>query len=192
MARPGGGSGGRPKRARRRRTAWGSVTAPRIRRAPPQCGQTRISIANTRRRSVAHDSRPGPVPEAVRGEAGKPGRRRRHQPRSSRPPGRSEPAAARARCATTRRRPCRCARCLARWTRCSRWTVLGCWPAPTSCVSSPPATGFDIGPFCAETRRLPHWVPPRHTGDFVPLAAIGDGAPGGNRTPDPRLRRRRP
>lgn len=49
----------RPRAARSRRTAWGSVTGPRIRRAPPQCGQTRISIANTRRKSGAHDSRPG-------------------------------------------------------------------------------------------------------------------------------------
>jgi hypothetical protein len=52
---PGGGSAASPSAARSRRTACGSVTAPRIRRAPPQCGLTRISIANTRRNSVAHD-----------------------------------------------------------------------------------------------------------------------------------------
>jgi D-isomer specific 2-hydroxyacid dehydrogenase, NAD binding domain len=34
--RPGGGSAARPSAARSRRTAWGSVTAPRIRRGPPQ------------------------------------------------------------------------------------------------------------------------------------------------------------
>ena len=38
-----------------RRTACGSVTAPRIRRAPPQRSHTSTWIANTRRRS-----RPGP------------------------------------------------------------------------------------------------------------------------------------
>jgi hypothetical protein len=39
--------------ARSRRTAWGSVTAPGSRRGPAQRGQTRTSIANTRRRNVA-------------------------------------------------------------------------------------------------------------------------------------------
>jgi hypothetical protein len=45
--RPGGGSGASPSAARSRRTAWGSVTAPTIRRGPAQRGQTRTSIANT-------------------------------------------------------------------------------------------------------------------------------------------------
>jgi hypothetical protein len=47
----GGGSAARPSAASSRRTAWGSVTAPRIRRGPPQRSHTRTSIANTRRRT---------------------------------------------------------------------------------------------------------------------------------------------
>jgi hypothetical protein len=47
-APPGGGSAASPSPTSTRRTAWGSVTAPRIRRRPPQRSHTRISIANTR------------------------------------------------------------------------------------------------------------------------------------------------
>jgi fumarylacetoacetate (FAA) hydrolase family protein len=49
----GGGLPASPSAASSRWTAWGSVTAPRIRRGPPQRGQTRTSSANTRRRSGA-------------------------------------------------------------------------------------------------------------------------------------------
>jgi hypothetical protein len=38
--RPGGGSGASSSAARSGRTAWGSVTAPRIRRRPPQRSHT--------------------------------------------------------------------------------------------------------------------------------------------------------
>ena len=66
--RPGGGSAARPSAAKTRRTAWGSVTAPRIRRGPPQRSHTRISIANTRWRSWAHGHRLGArAPASVRG-----------------------------------------------------------------------------------------------------------------------------
>jgi hypothetical protein len=54
--RPGSGSAARPTAARSRRTAWGSVTAPRIQRGPPQRAHPRISSANTRWRRRA----PGP------------------------------------------------------------------------------------------------------------------------------------
>ena len=57
----------RPSAARSRRTAWGSVTAPRIRRGPPQRSQTRTSIANTRRRSRAQGHRLGDRPPASAG-----------------------------------------------------------------------------------------------------------------------------
>jgi hypothetical protein len=56
---PGGGSGASPNAARSRRTACGSVTAPRIRRGPPQRGQTRTWIANARRGSWAQGQRRG-------------------------------------------------------------------------------------------------------------------------------------
>jgi tRNA synthetases class I (E and Q), anti-codon binding domain len=53
--------GARPRAASSRRTACGSVTAPRIRRGPPQRGHTRTSIANTWRRSeVVPDARVEP------------------------------------------------------------------------------------------------------------------------------------
>ena len=47
--RPGGGSGASPSAARSRRTAWGSVTAPRIRRRPPQRSHTSTAKPNTRK-----------------------------------------------------------------------------------------------------------------------------------------------
>src|SRR5262245_60807548 len=55
---PGGGSAARPRAASSRRTALGSVTAPRIRRGPPQ-RQTRTSNENTRRSSRAQGQRVG-------------------------------------------------------------------------------------------------------------------------------------
>ena len=48
-----GGGGGQAGRGETRHTAWGSVTAPRIRREPPAWTHTRISIADTRWRSSA-------------------------------------------------------------------------------------------------------------------------------------------
>ena len=53
----GGGLPASPSAASSPWTAWGSVTAPRIRRGPPQRGQTRTSSANTRRRSGAQGQR---------------------------------------------------------------------------------------------------------------------------------------
>ena len=57
--RPGGGSGASPSAARSRRTAWGSVTAPRIRRRPPQRSHTSTSKPNTRWSSRAQGQRRG-------------------------------------------------------------------------------------------------------------------------------------
>ena len=57
--RPGGGSGASPSAARSRRTAWGSVTAPRIRRRPPQRSHTSTSRPNTRWSSRAQGQRLG-------------------------------------------------------------------------------------------------------------------------------------
>jgi hypothetical protein len=57
--RPGGGSAASPSAARSRRTAWGSVTAPRIRRGPPQRGHTRTSNPNTRWSNRAQGHRRG-------------------------------------------------------------------------------------------------------------------------------------
>jgi hypothetical protein len=51
--RGGGGRVASPSPAKSRRTAWGSVTAPTIRRGPAQRGQTRTSIANRRVRPGA-------------------------------------------------------------------------------------------------------------------------------------------
>jgi hypothetical protein len=68
-ARPGGGSAARPSAVSSRRTACGSVAAPRIRRGPAQRGQTRTLSENTRRRSVDHDRGPG-----ARGRPGRPPR----------------------------------------------------------------------------------------------------------------------
>jgi hypothetical protein len=56
-AAPGGGSAASPSAARSRRTACGSVTAPRIRRAPPQRSQTSTWMASTRRSKRAQFSR---------------------------------------------------------------------------------------------------------------------------------------
>ena len=58
--RPGDGWAASPSAPSRRRTASGSVTARTIRRGPAQRSQMRTPIANTRRRSVAHDRRLGP------------------------------------------------------------------------------------------------------------------------------------
>ena len=57
--RPGGGSGASPSAARSRRTAWGSVTAPRIRRRPPQRSHTSTSNPNTRWSNRAQGHRRG-------------------------------------------------------------------------------------------------------------------------------------
>jgi hypothetical protein len=54
----GGGFAAKPSATSSRWTAGGSVTAPTMRRGPPQRGQTRISIANTRRRSAGDATRP--------------------------------------------------------------------------------------------------------------------------------------
>ena len=55
--------GRQAERARSRRTACGSVTAPRIRRAPPQCGQTRSRSRTPG--AAAWPTRAGPAPVAV-------------------------------------------------------------------------------------------------------------------------------
>jgi hypothetical protein len=68
--RPGGGAAASPSAAGSRRTACGSVTAPRIRRGPPQRGQTRTWIANTQRRSWAQGQRRGTGAAAARASAG--------------------------------------------------------------------------------------------------------------------------
>jgi hypothetical protein len=72
----GGGSAASPSAARSRRTAWGSVTAPRIRRRPPQ-------------RSHTSRTATGPIPSgglspAIRCKLAPTGRRRR--PRERKPP----------------------------------------------------------------------------------------------------------
>ena len=54
----GGGSAASPSAASTRRTAWGWLTAPRMRHEPPQRSQTSTWIANTRRRSRAQVHRP--------------------------------------------------------------------------------------------------------------------------------------
>jgi hypothetical protein len=54
---PGGGWAASPSAPSKRRTASGSVTGPTIRRGPAQRGQTRTSIANTRRRRRAQGHR---------------------------------------------------------------------------------------------------------------------------------------
>jgi hypothetical protein len=59
LAVPGGGSAASPSATSMRRTAAGSVTAPRIRRRPPQRSQTSTSIANTRWRRCAQGQRHG-------------------------------------------------------------------------------------------------------------------------------------
>jgi hypothetical protein len=73
---PGGdGTGGRrrtgqPQRGEQPLDRVGLVTAPRIRRGPPQRGQTRTWIANTRRRSWAQGQRRGTSAAAARASAG--------------------------------------------------------------------------------------------------------------------------
>ena len=59
----GGGSAARPSAARSRRTAWGSVTAPRIRRAPPQCSHTRTSGPRSRTRGGGAE--PGAIASGI-------------------------------------------------------------------------------------------------------------------------------
>ena len=54
--RPGGGSAASPSAARRRRTAWGSATAPRIRRGPPQRDRPELD-----RKHPAQELGPGPA-----------------------------------------------------------------------------------------------------------------------------------
>ncbi len=66
-ARRGGGSAASPSAAKSRRPAWGAVTAPGIRRGPPQRSQTSTGIANTRWRSRAQGQRRGAgAPAAAR------------------------------------------------------------------------------------------------------------------------------
>jgi hypothetical protein len=52
---PGGGSAASPRATSTRRTAAASVTAPRMRRGPPQRSHTKTSIANSRCSHRAHD-----------------------------------------------------------------------------------------------------------------------------------------
>ena len=70
-ARPGGGWAASPGALSNRRTAWGAVTAPRIRRGPPQRSHTRTSMANTRWSSRAQGHRPGDrAPASARASSG--------------------------------------------------------------------------------------------------------------------------
>ena len=78
--RPGGGSAANPSAAKSRRTAWGSVTAPRIRRGPAQRSHTSTSTPNIT------TARLGPLPmlppttaSAPPGSAGTDGKTRRRR-----------------------------------------------------------------------------------------------------------------
>jgi hypothetical protein len=80
----------RPSAASTRRTACGSVTAPRIRRGPPQRSQTSTWIANTRRRSRAQVQRFGeraPASAPASSDAGVGTSADRHWARGARTPG---------------------------------------------------------------------------------------------------------
>jgi hypothetical protein len=86
--RPGGGSGASPSAARGRRTAGGSVTAPRSRRRPPQRSHPSTFNAEHPLESPS----PGPAPRGARVHVSGVGRRRRrHEGRSPARPRAEEP-----------------------------------------------------------------------------------------------------